>query len=228
MDSFFDKLKGAIFEEEPQTEPAESTAPASVTVSTSTTAPVQNSVLLAPTSDLNNPLLPKLKLAVMARQTNLKALLDNMEAMKSAVPDDMARLKAAYAIISKNGVKAAQLAQELNLHLTDLENHAAQFESESAAQKEQRVGAKTAQKQQLIEQTAQTRQAMDALRKQTELRIIEMQKQIDANQSKVLEVDRLIQTESAELDKTAQLFAGAKGNVLTWLKGMSSLINTLE
>ncbi len=223
MKSFLGKLKDAIFEEEVQTEKVETTP-----LTTAPTQSAQSSASLALTPNISNPLLPKLQLAVMARQTSLKLLLDNMDAMKNAVPDDMARLKAAFAIISKNGVNVAQLSQELNLHITDLESHASQFESESAAQKEQRIGTKTTQKQQLIEQTEQTRQSMDALRKQTEQRLLDMQKQIDANQIKISEVDSLIVAESAELDKTAQRFAEAKMSVLTWLKGMSGLISTLE
>ena len=116
-DSFFKKVGRLIFEETAETNATEdaSGTPSHTPV---TPAPV------AVTAGLAN----KLVQTVLGRKSAYTALMDAAEPMKSIIPDEATRTKAAFAVIHAFQQRTVeQVVQAIDLHASDLEGEEMRF-----------------------------------------------------------------------------------------------------
>jgi chromosome segregation ATPase len=74
---------------------------------------------------------------MMKRKTPYTALLDTSKKMEAAIPDENSRIKAAFAILSSDGTTTDNIAQSIDVHLTDLEGEHLRFKSISDQQVQQ-------------------------------------------------------------------------------------------
>ena len=131
-DSFFKKVGRLIFEE---TTEASTTGDTSEKILSNPTATAPASV----TAGLAN----KLVQTVLGRKSAYTALMDATEPMKSIIPDEETRTKAAFAVIHASQQRTVeQVMQAIDLHASDLEGEEMRFLQSSKEAREKGVTAK--------------------------------------------------------------------------------------
>ncbi|KEY57256.1 hypothetical protein [Serratia sp. DD3] len=208
---FSDSLREAIFEVEPKSTTANESPAATETPQSSGTTEA-NGV----TSIADNPMVERLHQAVLARATVFRQLISNMTALEKVLPDEAARLQAAFAVLKQNGASVANLQQEIELHMRDLETQELRFREEAASERKQRIDERqkvVAEKQAIVEK------AQAEIERQQQLILTEQAKMADLSQE--------LKDQTAELDRTAELFSAAFNHEKEWLLRQKLNLNVL-
>ena len=87
---------------------------------------------------VNQELLQELMKASLKRRTAFSNLVDSAERLRSVIPDDAQRIKAA--VVTTGDVTAVAIKQALSAHESDLVNEITQFVREITSLREERVG----------------------------------------------------------------------------------------
>ncbi len=131
-DSFFKKVGRLIFEE---TTEVSATGDTSEKISSNPTASAPAGV----TAGLANKLIQ----TVLGRKSAYTALMDAAEPMKSIIPDEATRTKAAFAVIHASQQRTVeQVVQAIDLHASDLEGEEMRFLQSSKEAREKGVASR--------------------------------------------------------------------------------------
>jgi hypothetical protein len=203
-----DSLRDAIFVENPKGDAGESKPPAAPNQPTAAT---QAAALSA-----DNPMTPRLHEAVMSRATGFRQLATNMQALEKVIPDEISRLRAAFAVLQQSGGSVPNLLQDIDLHARDLETQSMRFREESDSERKQRVG----QREKSLEDA---QSLIDAAQSE----VTRQQEIIDAQQKKITDLKVEIQNQTAELDRASQQFSAAVEHEKNWLATQGKNVRAL-
>ena len=110
---------------------------AAPTVAQSSAAPVAS-----PSVGMDSNMVATLQRVVAARKTPYTALLEAADKLKSVIPDDATRLKAAFAMISSEGQRTLDgVLQAIDIHITDVDGEGMRFKQASDSNAVAKVGA---------------------------------------------------------------------------------------
>ncbi|PVZ84329.1 hypothetical protein C9426_23840 [Serratia sp. S1B] len=199
---FSDSLREAIFEVEPKSTTASESPPATTEAPPSSGTTEVNVV----TNIADNPMVERLHQAILARATVFRQLINNMTALETVLPDEAARLQAAFAVLKQNGASVANLQQDIELHMRDLETQELRFREEAATERKQRIDERqkiVAEKQAIVEK------AQAEIERQQQLILTE--------QAKLADLSQEIKDQTTDLDRTAELFSTAFNHEKEWL-----------
>ncbi|WP_127958644.1 hypothetical protein [Serratia microhaemolytica] len=199
---FADSLREAIFEADPKSTTVSEGTPEKPEPLLSISETEGNTI----TNIADNRMTERLHQTVLARATVFRQLISNMTALEKVLPDETARLQAAFAVLKQSGASVANLQQDIELHMRDLETQELRFREEAASERKQRVDEpqKIMAEKQAIVETAQAE--------------IERQQQlILTEQAKLAELSQEIKNQTAELDRTTELFSAACNHEREWL-----------
>lgn len=170
----WNKLKGAIFEEDPSevktAAPAANNQPAAA--SATNNQPLPTGTFVAP----NNQFVDIIKKAVFAKQTALTTLLEAADKLANIIPDANTRYRAAHATAG-HGRTAQQIAAAADIHLQDVDGEEMRFKAAT----ESALGSEIASLE------AQANAAANQV-KATQAQIEQLQQQILAAQQRVGEL----------------------------------------
>lgn len=121
----WDKIKGAIFEEDPNAAKPAAAPAKGVTV---TAANIAAGVPVQMAAPVNPEFVAAIRKAVLGRNTALTQLMATADKLASIIPDANQRLKAAYATAG-DGRTVAQIVQAVDVHLADVEGEELKFKA---------------------------------------------------------------------------------------------------
>jgi len=119
---------GGFFVELDETSTAQIPAAVSPAQTSSTVAQSVSS----PTNMINQDMLSALQKVISNRKTPYTALVESSERLRNIIPDDVTRLKAAFATISADGARSlADVTKALDVHVQDLSGEQIKFKQMS-------------------------------------------------------------------------------------------------
>jgi hypothetical protein len=149
--SLLSQVKGIFVEEEQDPKPATTAAQPAQTAQLATRFEMPRdaagSIAVPPIftpaqPPLNPEMLERLRAKAYERASPFKTLLSTAEKMKGVVPDDRARLQAAFAVVASDGQRSAQsIFDSIKAHISDVEGERARFRAAAEGQKAAKVDA---------------------------------------------------------------------------------------
>lgn len=197
---FFKKALGAFveFEDGSQSQTQTQTqAPQPVV-----TVPIQTqSQSQAPS--VNQEMVDSLMKIVANRKTAYTALVEASERMKSVIPDEGTRLKAAYTMVSAENQRTLDsIIQAIDVHLTDLDGELRRFSASLDDQMQKKVGGPRLRIQAIAENKTANLAEIDRLRKQ----IDEIVRQNEVNDSEAQRIAQETATIESEINSVGEKF----------------------
>lgn len=208
----FDLLKGMFFEQEVP-KPSQNDTTAQTPTHTQSTGGFTSS---GPVLDPN--LMQHLRGIIIKRRTPFTSLLEAGEKLRSIIPDDVTRLKAAAVSI---GDKNAIL-QAVDIHINDLDAQADEFQRFADSEASSKIGT-------LKTKTANCEQAATAADQrvqQLQQEIQTLQAQAAQNRADAAQSQAAAQNEQLELDRKTQSFAAALSATKNSLLQQKSVLST--
>lgn len=191
------KLKGMVFEEDPSTPVA---APAQVAVGGGQTPQAAVGV--------NPEYVAAIKKNTFARNTALTSLLSAADKLSAVIPDQATRLKAAHTMTAE-GRTVRQIAEAVDIHLTDVDGEVLRFKTVVDGQIKSVVGALQAHIDRLTAQEAQAQSDIENAKAQIDALTKEIV-QLSTERASSLQQ---LQTKRDELDQALVQFNVAANSV---------------
>ncbi len=133
-----------------------------------TGAAPKTAVAVSGSGSLNQQMLATLREKIASRSTAYVTLIDAAQRLASVIPDETTRLKAAFAMVSGEGIRSvASITQAIDVHIADLEGERIRFMQASAAQTNVKSAALRKQAEDLAAQSAGSSAQIERL--QTEI-----------------------------------------------------------
>jgi chromosome segregation ATPase len=168
--------------------------------------PVATPVINSPDEQMVESLLK----VMMKRKTPYTALLDTSKKMEAAIPDENSRIKAAFAILSSDGTTTDNIAQSIDVHLTDLEGEHLRFKSISDQQVQQQSKSIKDRINNLTQENTSAIAQIEELR----LRIATLEKKEQENNSEII----TLTNQANELDLKITSTYNSFKNALDYIK----------
>lgn len=213
----FGVLKGLVMESEPGDEGHAPAAPTKATQPMATSGFIAPPLSTGPVLDPN--LMQHLQSVVTKRRSTFTSLLEASEKLRSIIPDDLTRLKAAA--VSVGGDKAAIL-RDVDIHMNDLDAEAQGFQRFADSEAAAKIGTLKATADR-CEQTA-TQADQRVVQLQQEIQQLQQQAADQRNQGRQAVSDA--QIEQQELDRKSQAFAAALAATKGSLQSQKQVLTT--
>lgn len=176
-------------------------------------------------TSVNQEMIADIQKVIERRPSAYRSLKENADAMASAISDEQARTRAAFALLTKQGSSAPQVITSIDLHVRDIEGEKATVQASGKQAVDRKAGQLRQEAEQLLSLNASDEQTIQQLEQQiasTRNRIMERAQQAAAknNEASVAELD--IQA------KTQQFTAAADYVIHTLNMQKSSLASMLN
>lgn len=211
--SWLNKVKSAVFVDDPAAPPQVKPAPAVVPI-----ANVQSPVV--PQSQ--NEFVPVLQNAVKSRNTAFTALLNTADKMASIIPDSGMRLKAAFATIATDGRGANEVMAAIDIHMSDLEGQKLAFMSALERKRTETLGQLERDKATSAKLAKDAEQRISVLQAE----ITKLQETILVSGTTVTAIDAKMQEEASHFDASKLQFEQAIAQVRTDLENQRTAIRS--
>lgn len=193
-DNFFKKVGRLIFEEE--------AAPDSTGGAVHKTAPNPTPASVGVTADLAS----KLVQTVLGRKSAYTALLDAAEPMKTIIPDEATRFKAAFAVIHASQQRTIeQVVQAIDVHVSDLDGEQMRFLQSSKEARDKGVAARQADITNSTHRIKSLREEMD----RTNKRLVEMAEELRKTEQSVVTLQTELTAEEHKIQSIENEFRSA-------------------
>jgi len=216
----WDKLKGMVWEEDPNTvkaAPVAKSAPAAQPATGGAPAATIGSF----TPGVNPQFVEAIRKGVFSKNTALTQLITAADALAELIPDQMTRFKAAYKTTG-NGRSPQQIVQAVDIHLADVDGEEARFK----VALDQKLGSEIQQATLTVQQADAAVEQMRAEIERAQQRIAQLQTQITETSGKRAEAASAVQTKTAELENTAGAFKLAANAVRAELQQIKVTVST--
>jgi methyl-accepting chemotaxis protein len=189
---------------------------------TATAKPLTNIDSSPSFKPIDNDVLEELKKVIRRRSSNYTTLLDTASKMEKAIPDENARLKAAFAVMSSN---ISLINQAIDVHIQDLEGERLRFQATHDQKLKEKSGTLREQSDRLKQDSANKTEQINQIQQQ----IKTLQDTIFENNRKSQELD----LQAAQAERDIQNVAANFESAVEFLKGdlknkKISLSNTLS
>jgi hypothetical protein len=218
--SLFKTLVGSVVEldETPAKPPVQQQSTITQNPAAATTAPgLSTSYGIVPPvqQSLNQDMLTKLRAKAYERITPFKTLFATADRMKDAVPDDRARMKAAFAIVCGDGARTPQnILDSIQTHISDVEGERARFKAASEAQRSTRIDAPLKEADGLTKAIDQNAQRLAELQAQMN----QIQESSNSYQGRIQDLKAAAQQGEFEIQNVVAQFDAAASFVVGELK----------
>jgi chromosome segregation ATPase len=155
--AWLDAVKGAIFNEDPNT-PQAAPAAKGPTITTANITPGQPMMMSSP---VNPEFVAAIRKAVLGRNTALTQLMATADKLAAIIPDPGQRLKAAFATAG-DGRTVAQIVQAVDVHLSDVDGEEQKFKAALAGKVQAEVAPLEQQAQLMAGQVERAQQEIVA------------------------------------------------------------------
>lgn len=163
-------------------------------------------VAAAVTSGYDQEMLATLQKVITNRKTSYTALIEASDKLKAVIPDDITRLKAAFAMISGEGQRTLDtITQALDVHSQDLSGELIRFKQASEGAVKAKVGSLRSTVQNLTASNETRTQQIANLQAQ----MATLQQGIAADTVKITELSGQANNAEAEIAATTEKFAAA-------------------
>ena len=193
-DNFFKKVGRLIFEEE--------AAPDATGGAVQKTTPNPTPASVGVTADLAN----KLVQTVLGRKSAYTALLDAAEPMKTIIPDEVTRFKAAFAVIHASQQRTIeQVVQAIDVHVSDLDGEQMRFLQSSKEARDKGVAARQADITNSTHRIKSLHEEMD----RTNKRLVEMAEELRKAEQSVMTLQTELTAEEHKIQSIENEFRSA-------------------
>lgn len=217
----WDKLKNAMFEQDPGAAKPATPAPAmtAATLATLAAGPSMAAPLLSP--GVNPEFVAAIRKAVMGRNTALTQLMATADKMTNIIADPQLRLKAAYAAAG-DGRSVKQIIEAVDVHLSDVDGEELRFKSAMDGKAHAEL---TPLEQQAVQLGSQIKSAQEQIAA-FQARVIELTNNIGTMTQQQAETNTTIANKRHELGVMAEGFKAAASAVRAELQGNKVTISS--
>jgi hypothetical protein len=215
----FGALKGLVMEEDPNDTNSQGAQTAAAPQNTNSgsggyvAAPMSSSPMIDPA------LLQHLQQVINKRRTPFTSLIEQSEKLRSIIPDDITRLKAAA--VSVGGDKASIL-QAVDIHMNDLDAEAGNFQRFSDSEANTKIGSLKAE----AANRERTATDQDARVQALSQEIQQLQQSAAENRAAAAQATVNAGAEQAELDRKSAAFSSALNAVKSNLTTQKSVLSS--
>jgi predicted nucleic acid-binding Zn-ribbon protein len=209
--SIVNAFKNAIWESEEPTQQTQQPAP--------TVKPVSGGTSVG--TGVNAEMVQAIKTNTLNRKTPYTALLEAAEKLASVIPDQVTRLKAAYAMVGEQRTVGAIL-QAIDVHISDVDGERLRFNQASDQRRKTELSSLTAASQQLAEANKSMNGEIAAMQE----RIRALTDSIITNEGKVSELTAQLNSRTLEFDLAVQQFDAATNTVRAELEQQRAAISS--
>lgn len=214
----WNKIKNLIIEEDPS---AQQPQPAAAPQVQSASAPVQS---VAASASLiqpqQNEFLDVLRNMIKSRKTAFTALLEAADRLNAIIPDQNTRLKAAFATVSSEQRGLKEILGAIEMHAADLEAQKMNFGRTLEQKINESVGSMNHEKASLTNANQTANGQIQSLMDQ----IASLRQMISANESKIVEIDVKISSETSRFTTMQSQFDVAMTIVKQELDGQKAAV----
>jgi chromosome segregation ATPase len=215
--SFLNSIKGAIWEDDPNAT-QQSAAPASPAATPSVVA-TRN---VSAASSVNAEMVAAIRTNTLNRKTPYTALLETATKLESVIPDEVTRIKAAFATVG--GQRTVEsILQAIDVHVSDVDGERMRFAQATEQRRKTELSSLNAALTQVNESTAQMQANIEALNRQIQT----ANETINANTIKASDLSSQIFARTAEFDQAQQQFDAAAGVVRGTLEQQRTAISSI-
>lgn len=145
-------------------------------------------------------------------------LTEIMASTAEVLPDEKLRLKAAFAVLAKNGITVPALLASIDEHLASIKQAKEDLVTAATSETEERLAMLSQQKRLLEEGITQHRQEIDRIKQEADRRLAEEQAAVEQKSTQLTDAEQKLSAAHASLDQANTALtesAAAMANELT-------------
>lgn len=155
--------------------------------------------------------------------TPFAQLKKSADMMKASGLDEGTRFKAAFSMLAAQGINAIQVVQSIDVHIRDVETEKTNFETQSAASSNAKVGGLRAEIEQLNAQQQNDQQTIASLQQQ----IVQLQSRIAERTGVITQKSVDANTAESQIQQTISKFKAAADSVIASLNLKKTTLSSM-
>jgi len=205
-------------EDEPTPPTLQAAAPIAPTPQSQATASVSIPAMI------DQEMVNTLQAVINGRKTAYTALLEASERLRNVIPDDVTRIKAAYAMISGDGQRSLEsITQAIDVHVNDVTGEVMRFKQASEQALSTKVSALRASVSNIKATNDSRQQSIANLQQQ----IVALQQSITSDSTKSTELSTQADAAELEIKGVADKFVAAAEFIKTDLSSKKAQLSTV-
>jgi len=173
---------------------------------------------------LNEEMLASLQKKITSRSSPYVTLVETAEKLAQVIPDDMTRIKAAFAMVGSGGGRTLQsITQAIDVHIADLEGERLRFKDASDKQIVAKSGDLRQQSTALVDKANEAASRIESLKSE----IVSLEAFIDQNTAQARDLTTKADASEVEIKSVADQFNQAVDHLKTDLTAKKSSLSSL-